>query len=278
MDPVVKQNGAEHAAPEPQPAPQAQPAPLMASEAPPSAAQTAPLPRVGMAASAESGASAPPPAAPPSAADAAPAPAAASAEKGSRLHVWLLGALAAVLLLTLGLGSVYAKTLIDRRDATIAQTRKQVADLTSANQGLQDQVKSLTGERDSLTQQRDALTKERDGLNGKVADLQKLVSSLQASLSDKDRQLSQAREEGSRQQQRAENAEATRNILVKVVAIDDQIHDELGRLLDAAYDLDRANAYGDVYAAQDAYDRLVASSNSLDALFQQRAQLMAQLQ
>jgi predicted nucleic acid-binding Zn-ribbon protein len=197
----------------------------------------------------------------------------------------------AVLVLALGVGVALTFTEVSRREETIRDYRSQVTALTEANLALQDQVTGLVGERDRLAQERsalgeerDALVAERDTLNATIEDLettvaeyQKQVADLNARLGEQGRQLSQAREEASRQQTRAEEAEAFGLVMAQVVALDDEIHREFGNLLDALYDMERAYDWNDGPGFFSAYDRALQTAARLDQLFAERERLLAQL-
>ncbi|MCS7255768.1 MAG: hypothetical protein RMJ05_13880, partial [Thermomicrobium sp.] len=160
----------------------------------------------------------------------------------------------------------------------------QVASLTRANLDFQSQVQSLTSERDRLASERDDLAAERDRLVARVGELEttkaeqeRRIQELTAQVDEQSRQLGQARQEASRQQQRAESAEAVGATLAQIVLLDDQIHVEFGNLLDAVSDMHTAFRYGDRFGFYAAYDRGVQAAQRLDQLFAQRDQLLAQL-
>jgi len=211
--------------------------------------------------------------------------------RSSRLTTvrWLV-MLSVALTLALGIGTALALTEVTRRDRTIREYQRQVAILTEANVAFQDQLAALVGERDRLAQERsalgeerDALVVQRDALNATIEDLettvaeyQKQTADLNARLGEQGRQLSQAREEASRQQARAEEAEAFGLVMAQVVALDDEIHREFGNLLDALYDMERAYDWNDGAGFFSAYDRALQTAARLDQLFAERERLLSQ--
>ncbi len=202
-----------------------------------------------------------------------------------------LAALSVALVLALGIGRALALTEVSRRDETIADYQRQVAALTGANLAYQDQVDGLVGERDRLAQERaalsgerDALVAERDTLNATIKDLEatvaeyeKQVADLNARLGEQGRQLAQAREEASRQQTRAEEAEAFGVIMSQVVALDDEIHEEFGRFFVAVLEMQDAYYQRNSLAFENAFYRAEQSRARLDQLFAERDRLLAQL-
>lgn len=129
-----------------------------------------------------------------------------------------------------------------------------------------------------MTSERDGLAKERETLQEQVADLQAHSAELEKTVADQDRQLTQAREEGSRQQTRAQTAEALSSILAQVIEIDDQIHQEYFNFLDTIDAMDQAFRYGDQAGYLAAYEQSLETAARLDGLFQQRQLLLDQLQ
>ncbi len=202
-----------------------------------------------------------------------------------------LAALSVALLLALGIGTALALTEVSRRDQLIRDHERQAAALTEANLAYQDQVSALVGERDRLAQERTALTKERDALvaerdalnatiddlESTVAEYQKQVADLNARLGEQGRQLTQAREEASRQQTRAEEAEAFGVIMSQVVALDEEIHEEFGRFFLAVLEMQDAYYQGNSLAFDNAFYRVEQSKARLDELFAERDRLLAQL-
>lgn len=202
-----------------------------------------------------------------------------------------LAALSVALVLALGIGTALALTEVSRRDQTIREYQRQVAALTEANLAYQDQVGGLVGERDRLAQERAALVDERDALvaeretlnatiddlEATVAEYEKQVADLNARLGEQGRQLTQAREEASRQQTRAEEAEAFGVIMAQVVALDDEIHQEFERLFNAVADMNNAYRSGNSVGYYTAYEAALKSAARLDQLFAQRARLLAQI-
>lgn len=202
---------------------------------------------------------------------------------------WLV-TLSVALTLALGIGAALALTELSRRDQTIRAYQRQVAALTEANVAYQDQLGALVGERDRLAQERSALGRERDSLLAErdrlnatiedlettVAEYQKQVADLNARLGEQERQLSQAREEASRQQTRAEEAEAFGLVMAQVVALDDEIHREFANLLDAIGDMERAYDWNDGPGFFSAYDRALQTAARLDQLFAERERLLSQ--
>lgn len=202
-----------------------------------------------------------------------------------------LAALSVALVLALGIGATLALTEVSRRDQTIREYQRQVAALTEANLAYQDQVGGLVGERDRLAQERAALSEERDALvtqrdaleatiedlESTVASYQKQVADLNARLGEQGRQLTQAREEASRQQTRAEEAEAFGVIMSQVVALDDEIHEEFGRFFVAVLEMQDAYYQRNSLAFENAFYRAEQSKARLDQLFAERDQLLAQL-
>lgn len=220
--------------------------------------------------------------------------------------------LAGVLLLALASGAWWSSTQLTQRDAVIAGLdqhvgqlteanltfQRQVADLTTQRNAVVNQRDTLTAERDQLVIRRDTLTKERDGLTAQVAqlnqqvgdlqkqsaDLQKQLTDSQAkaatleqNLGDRDRQLSQAREEGSRQQTRAVSAENTGAVLAQVILIDDAIHTEYLVFLGHIDAMNKAYNNRNYIAGDAAYARATASARRLDDLFAKRKAALAQL-
>ncbi len=202
-----------------------------------------------------------------------------------------LAALSVALVLALGIGTALALTEVSRRDETIADYQRQVTALTEANLAYQDQVDGLVGERDRLAQERaalrgerDALAAERDTLNATIEDLEatvaeyeKQVADLNARLGEQGRQLTQAREEASRQQTRAEEAEAFGVIMSQVVALDNEIHEEFGRFFVAVVEMQDAYYRRNSLAFENAFYRAEQSKARLDQLFAERDRLLAQL-
>ena len=202
-----------------------------------------------------------------------------------------LAALSVALLLALGIGTALALTEVSRRDQLIRDHERQAAALIEANLAYQDQVSALVGERDRLAQERTALTKERDALvaerdalnatiddlESTVAEYQKQVADLNARLGEQGRQLTQAREEASRQQTRAEEAEAFGVIMSQVVALDNEIHAEFERLFNAVADMNKAYRSGNSVGYFAAYEAALKSAARLDQLFAERARLLAQI-
>jgi hypothetical protein len=216
----------------------------------------------------------------------------------------LLAALAVVLALTLTTGTLLARELIDRRDAVIAELTSQVERLTAANAAFQAENQGLAAERqellatrerlagerndlvaqrdglrvlrDQLIAQRDGLQVERDRLATQVADLEKRTKELGEVITERDRQLGQARQEGARQQHRAESAESLSALLAQVVAIDEQIQREFITFFTSYDDYNRAVQRGSYASAQQAYSRSLASADRLRGLFAQRDALLRQ--
>ena len=263
-----------------------------ATEMPASAEQeaaTAPLPEDGAEASVQ-------PTAPLPSGDVAPRPSGASASPpgvtaapadtaaGTRRMVTLLGVLSGILALALLAGGVLAYVELDRRADREATLRGQVASLTQANLDFQSQVETLTGERDRLASERDGLAAERDRLLARVDELEKTnaeqekrIQELTGQLEEQGRQLSQAREEATRNQQLAEAATGVSVILAQVVAIDDEIHAEFGRFFEAVIEMQDAYYQRNSLAFESAARRADQSAQRLEQLFAQRDQLLAQL-
>jgi chromosome segregation ATPase len=193
------------------------------------------------------------------------------------------------LALALGLGGALVLTERSCRETTIGDYRQQVARLTEANVALQGQVDGLLGERArfaqervALSQERDNLVAERDALTATVAELettvaeyQRQVTDLNARLSEQGRQLTQARQEASRQQTRAE--EAFGETMAQVVALDDEIHEEFGRLFLAVIEMQEAYYQRNVLAFESAFYRAEQSKIRLDQLFAERDRLLAEI-
>ena len=176
---------------------------------------------------------------------------------GSKTQVWLLAALSFVLFLTLVLGAFYTLTVINDRNGQIAD--------------LEDDVVTLTGEKQALSGQIATLTTERDDARTTITDLEGDVGELE-------RQLSQARGDASREQGRANTAEAVGGVLAEVIMVDDQIHQQFAILV-TAVDSMYTNAVNRYYsaAARD-MDTVSAAFVELDRLFVQRDTLMGQFQ
>jgi cell division protein FtsB len=265
------------------------------TQAYPSPGETAPI-----------AASAPPEAVPPITAAQSPAmsspPSISLARTPGRLRLRLLSAIAASLALAIGVGGFAARDLVERRDATIAVLTSQMDQLVAANAAFQSEIQSLaterqellaarerlTGERndlatqrdglvvlrDQLLGQRDGLQAERDRLAGQVADLEKRAKELGDTVAERDRQLGQARQEGSRQQTRAESAENLSGLLAQIVAVDEQIQQEFFVFFASYDDYNRAVQRGSYATAQQAYNRGMASGERLKALFSRRDTLL----
>lgn len=202
----------------------------------------------------------------------------------SRRIVTLLGVLSGILALALLAGGVLAYVELDRRADREATLRGQVASLTQANLDFQAQVSSLTGERDRLVSERDGLAAERDRLLARVDELEKTnaeqekrIQELTGQVEEQGRQLSQAREEATRNQQRAEAATGVSVILAQVVAIDDEIHAEFGRFFEAVIEMQDAYYQRNSLAFESAARRADQSAQRLEQLFAERDQLLAQL-
>ncbi|MDI3339447.1 MAG: hypothetical protein QJR03_02825 [Sphaerobacter sp.] len=181
----------------------------------------------------------------------------------------MLGVMA-TLILALVFGGIYAAVEISRRDAAIAKHQATIDGLSAANLSFQEQIADLTN-------QRDELTRERDSLTARVADLEGRVAELNQTLAERDRLLSQAREESSRQQSRAEAAEAVGMTLAMILDVDEQIHQTFVDLLVAVGEMEEATRYRDGLAYQRAYDRAVVLMGRIDELFAQREELIATL-
>ncbi|MCX7622345.1 MAG: hypothetical protein RMK01_08935 [Thermomicrobium sp.] len=206
----------------------------------------------------------------------------AAAESGRTVR--LLGLLSGLLAFALLAGGALAYVELGRRADRESALRGQVASLTQANLDFQSQVQSLIGERDRLAGERDGLAAERDRLLARVDKLEKTkteqekrIQELTGQVQEQGRQLSQAREEATRQQQRAETAESVGAVLAQIVFLDDEIHEEFGKLFDAMVDMQRAYDARDYYGFDAAYQRGLAAAQRLDTLFAQRDALMAQL-
>lgn len=201
-----------------------------------------------------------------------------------RRTVTLLGLLSGLLALALLAGGVLAYVELDRRAARERALVQQVAQLSQANLDFQSQVTSLTGERDRLASERDSLTAERNRLLARVGELETIkaeqerrIQELTGQVEEQSRQLSQAREEATRQQERANAATEVSLILGQVVALDDEIHEEFGRLFQAVLEMQDAYYLGNRLAFESAARRADQSAQRLEQLFAQRDQLLAQL-
>jgi len=141
------------------------------------------------------------------------------------------------------LGAFYTMTVVNDRNGQIAD--------------LEDDVAALSGEQQVIAGQVTTLTTERDDARTTVADLEGDVGELE-------RQLSQARGDASREQGRANNAEAIWSILDQVIGIDEQIHQQFGALVLSVGSRD--------------WGTYTATVAELNRLFAQRDTLMGQLQ
>ena len=216
------------------------------------------------------------------------------AEPPARLLLATIG----ILVLALALVAAYAKVQLDRRDATIAEYQRVAGVLTAANLTFHDEIRSLgaerqelldtreaiageraefTAQRDRLTAERDQLAAARDSFAGKVGDLEKQVAELDSALADAGRQLGQARQEGARQQNRAQSAESLSTGLAALIDLDNQIYAEYDRLLEHYTALNRSLARGDRSGAESASNQGAQTAARLKALFERRDAVVATL-
>jgi hypothetical protein len=212
-------------------------------------------------------------------------------QERARLHRRLLAALVAVLALTLGLGAGYSRLELSRRDGALAEIQQMVTLVSDANLTLQGQVGDLVTQRDDASVRRDTMLAERDTATGlreqqqgqvavlqqQVGDLQLHAADLEQALAESERQLSQAREEGARQQRRAQDAETVGVVLAEVIRVDNQITQEFLTYRAHMVEVQRALGRGDTAAATAATQRADQSARRLDELFAQRRQAAEQL-
>lgn len=220
----------------------------------------------------------------PAAVDSAPVAPAGTPSGIARYGFHILAGTVVVLLLAMAGGGYWARSQIMDRNRTIASYAELTADLETANTAFQAEVDSLTDQRDALTLERDALTVERDALaterdefEAQVATLEQRVASLEGTLDERNRELGQAREETSRQQSRAQSAEAFGLVLAQVVDLDDQIHREFMLLLEDLDLMHTAYRNGSQSLYQAAHDRATNTALRLDELMRQRQWLLDQL-
>jgi chromosome segregation ATPase len=190
-----------------------------------------------------------------------------------RHQTWLFGALALVLAVAIVAAGVYGKAQLDDRDDTIAGLRQEVSGLAATNGTLQEQFGSLTDERDAFSVQVGQLTTERDQLTGEVQDL--------------GRQLSQARTDVAREQERAVDAEGrviaaegvaeslrTQNTRLQgLVRLDDEIQQEFMNLTGHLAASFVAYYDGDYVTAEAEANLADATVVQLDELLTQRESL-----
>jgi chromosome segregation ATPase len=170
--------------------------------------------------------------------------------------------------------------LIAERDG-VARERDQVT----------AQRDAVAAERDALRRERDGLTQERASLAGQVGelqgqlagaqqqagDLQRKVGDLEQALADKDRQLSQAREEGSRQQSQKENVANAAVVLATVVGLDNDIFDQMEAYIQHRNVMDLAAWNRNTSAYNAATGGAGEVMRRINALLQRRQELLAQL-
>jgi uncharacterized protein YoxC len=194
-----------------------------------------------------------------------------------RHQTWLFGALALVIAVAIVAAGVYGKVQLDDRDDTIAGLRQEVSGLTATNGTLQQQITSLTEERDAFSAQIEPLTAERDQLTSEVQDL--------------GRQLSQARADVAREQERAVDAEGRAiaaegtakslrtqmTQLQGLVRLDNEIQQEFLNLTGHLTASFVAYYDGDYVTAQAEADLANATAARLDELLTQRESLRQEI-
>lgn len=193
-----------------------------------------------------------------------------------RLTPLLLG-VTVLLILALVCGGIYAMVEIGRRDSLIAKHQATIDSLSAANLSFQEQVADLTNQRDQLSRERDELTRERDSLTARIADLERREAELNQDLAERDRLLRQAREESSRQQNRAEAAEAVGMTLAMILDVDEEIHQAFVDLLVTVAEMEEATRVRNSFAYQRANDRALVLMGRIDELFARREALIATL-
>jgi chromosome segregation ATPase len=188
-------------------------------------------------------------------------------------------------------GAFYATSLIDQRDAALAQAQAHVNDLAAANIGFQDQLKSTADARDQLagdlatrTRERDAALTERDqartdadSLRQQLATAQKRASDFEAALGGTKNQLDQARQDSSNQQQRATNADARSAAIATVLQLDDKIYSDFYNFLNEVDTMNAAIKRYDYFSAAAAYARAQVIADRLTGLFNQRQAALSKI-
>ena len=188
-------------------------------------------------------------------------------------------------------GGLYAKTLVDQRDATFALAQAKINDLAAANLAFQDQVWDLSAtqdqltvdlgtratERDSALAERDAARLNGDSLRQQLESTQKHASDLESSLANAQSQLTQARQDSSSQQQRANNADTRRVAVAAVLQLDDQIYSDFYNFLNEVNNMEQALKRYDYFGASTAYSRAQVVSDRLDRLFTQRKAALSKI-
>lgn len=186
---------------------------------------------------------------------------------------------------------MYAKGLIDQRDAALAMAQSQIDDLSSANLAFQVQVNELTTARDQVssdlvtrTAERDSARSERDVAQTNAASIQqdldaakKQAADLQSALTDSKAQLDQARQDSSNQQQRANNADARSTAIAAVLQLDDQIYSDFYNFLNEVDTMEQAIRRNDFFNASAAYSRAQVVAGRLANLFDQRKAALAKI-
>lgn len=220
--------------------------------------------------------------------------AAPAADRDHWLDRWQLPILAAtilVLIVALVGAALWATKQIERRDQTIAELDQLVADLGDVNVALQADLEKrttehealqaahaeLSAEHEALGLERDELSAERDELQAQLGEVEGRAAQLEADLAEQGRQLSQAREETSRQESRAEFAEVVTVILLQVVDIDNEIHYQFSELISHFSAMHAAFERRNMTAYNAAYGRAENTIATLDRLFAQRNALLDEL-
>jgi chromosome segregation ATPase len=194
----------------------------------------------------------------------------------------MLGCLSGLLIVIVLAGAVFSWLLIDRRSDTIFDLEAQVAALTAANLDLQNNVAELTVERDefarrveSAIENLDSIRVERDDLTSEISRIELRLDETESLLADRDRQLSDLRQEGLRQVERVDDLESLRAILLEIIIIDDEIHDEFITLVDLIFTTFDLIDEGDLETAETGWEMTIESIERLDQLLATRDQMLS---
>jgi hypothetical protein len=194
----------------------------------------------------------------------------------------LLGCLSVLLVVFIIAGAITTWVVVDRRGSTITELEAQVDVLTAANLELQATIDALTIERGDLGDQLagavadlERLQGERDNLTTELSGVELRLGEVEDLLADRDRQLSELRQEGVRQIERAEDAEALSLILAEIIMLDDDIHDEFINLIDLIFLTYDLMDEGDFATADVAWELTLESIDRLVELLELREEVLA---
>lgn len=186
--------------------------------------------------------------------------------------------------------AAYTKVEIDRRETSLAEVQRTAGELSAANLRFQDEVRSLNQERQDLLSERDSLRSENAGLTAqrdqllgqreaqtaRLAELEKGLAESEASKAELERQVRQARQEGGRQQGRAETAEALGTVLGRALQLDEQIQARYLTLLQQVEFAYTVASQGNLTAARAAYARALQTAQEMDNLLRTREAILRQ--